>query len=35
MNFRQSGFDSAESRDGHSEGWTECFDKLDELLAAA
>jgi uncharacterized protein YndB with AHSA1/START domain len=32
MNFRQSGFDSVESRDGHSEGWTECFDKLAELL---
>lgn len=35
MNFRQTGFGSSESRDGHSEGWTECFDKLDELLAAA
>jgi len=34
MNFRQTGFDSAGSRDGHSGGWTECFDKLDELLAA-
>jgi uncharacterized protein YndB with AHSA1/START domain len=32
MNFRQSGFDSVESRDGHSEGWNECFDKLAELL---
>ena len=35
MNFRQTGFDSVGSRDGHSEGWTECFDKLDEMLAAA
>jgi len=33
MNFRQSGFDSVESRDGHSEGWNECFDKLAELVA--
>lgn len=32
MNFRQTGFESIGSRDGHSEGWTECFDKLDELL---
>ena len=35
MNFRQTGFDSVGSRDGHSEGWTECFDKLDEMLSAA
>ena len=34
MNFRQTGFDSAGSREGHRGGWTECFDKLDELLAA-
>ena len=33
MNFRQSGFDSVESREGHSGGWNECFDKLAELLA--
>ena len=33
MNFRQSGFDSVESREGHSEGWNECFDKLEEFLA--
>lgn len=32
MNFRQSGFDSVESRDGHGEGWNECFAKLAELL---
>jgi uncharacterized protein YndB with AHSA1/START domain len=32
MTFRQSGFDSAESRQGHSEGWNECFDLLDDLL---
>ena len=34
MNFRQTGFDSVESRDGHAEGWGECFDILEELLAA-
>lgn len=33
MNFRQSGFDSVESREGHAGGWNECFDKLEELLA--
>ena len=33
MTFRQSGFSSAASRDGHGEGWTECFDRLVELLA--
>jgi uncharacterized protein YndB with AHSA1/START domain len=32
MEFRQSGFDSGEARDGHAEGWGECFDKLDDLL---
>ena len=34
MTFRQSLFDSAESRDGHRGGWAECFDKLAEYLAA-
>jgi uncharacterized protein YndB with AHSA1/START domain len=29
MTFRQSGFRSAESRDGHHEGWSETFDRLD------
>jgi uncharacterized protein YndB with AHSA1/START domain len=33
MTFRQTGFSSAASRDGHGGGWTECFDKLGELLA--
>ncbi len=32
MTFRQTGFDSVESRQGHSEGWNECFDLLEELL---
>ena len=34
MNFRQTEFDSVESRNGHAEGWGECFDILEELLAA-
>lgn len=33
MTFRQSGFDSTDSRDGHAGGWNECFDRLDEVLA--
>jgi uncharacterized protein YndB with AHSA1/START domain len=33
MTFTQSGFKSKESLAGHSEGWGECFDLLDELLA--
>ena len=33
MMFKQTGFTSIESRNGHSEGWTECFDILDEILA--
>jgi len=32
MHFRQTGFDSAESRKGHSEGWKECFDLLEAFL---
>ena len=32
MTFRQTGFDSIESRNGHSEGWNECFDLLGQLL---
>jgi len=34
MTFRQEGFATVEDRDGHEEGWKECFDKLEELLAA-
>jgi uncharacterized protein YndB with AHSA1/START domain len=33
MKFRQTGFDSVESRDGHGGGWNECFDKLEEALS--
>jgi uncharacterized protein (TIGR02246 family) len=35
MTFTQTGFESVESRDGHGEGWSECFDQLAEVLAAA
>jgi uncharacterized protein (TIGR02246 family) len=35
MTFRQSGFESVESRDGHAGGWSECFDKLERLLPTA
>lgn len=33
MTFRQTGFESVEDRDGHREGWSECFDRLEEQLA--
>ena len=33
MHFRQTGFDSVESRNGHGEGWNECFDLLDDFLS--
>lgn len=33
MNFRQTGFDSVAERDGHADGWSECFDRLEEQLA--
>lgn len=33
MTFTQTGFASDESRDGHEGGWSQCFGKLDELLA--
>ncbi len=32
MTLRQSGFKSAESRDGHILGWTSAFDVLSEYL---
>ena len=31
--LRQTGFESVEDRDGHREGWSECFDRLEEQLA--
>jgi uncharacterized protein YndB with AHSA1/START domain len=33
MTFRQTGFVSAASRDGHEGGWTEAFDRLAEHLS--
>jgi uncharacterized protein YndB with AHSA1/START domain len=33
MTFRQAGFETDEDRDGHREGWSECFDRLEEHLA--
>lgn len=32
IKFEQTGFDSAESREGHAGGWNECFERLDVLL---
>ena len=34
MTFRQTGFQSVEERDGHRDGWSECFARLEEHLAA-
>jgi len=34
MTFTQGEFTSVESRDGHRQGWTECFEILDGVLAA-
>jgi uncharacterized protein YndB with AHSA1/START domain len=33
MTFRQGAFESVGSRDDHQGGWTECFDRLEELLS--
>jgi uncharacterized protein YndB with AHSA1/START domain len=33
--LRQEGFASADSRDGHGEGWSSAFGKLERLLEAA
>jgi len=33
ITFEQTGFDSADSRDGHSGGWNQCFERLEALLA--
>ena len=32
LEFEQTGFTSAESRDGHGGGWKECFERLEALL---
>lgn len=34
MTFRQAGFSSIASRDGHEVGWTEAFDRLEDVVAA-
>jgi uncharacterized protein YndB with AHSA1/START domain len=34
VTLEQSGFTSDEARDGHGGGWSECFDRLAEHLAA-
>jgi uncharacterized protein YndB with AHSA1/START domain len=34
LRFEQSGFATVRSRDGHEEGWSSCFDRLSEGLAA-
>jgi uncharacterized protein YndB with AHSA1/START domain len=35
MTFRQTGFKSAESRDGHESGWTQAFERLRDLVEIA
>jgi uncharacterized protein YndB with AHSA1/START domain len=35
MTFQQRVFDTTENRDGHVEGWTSSFSRLDEFLAKA
>ncbi|SEB42797.1 Uncharacterized conserved protein YndB, AHSA1/START domain [Nitratireductor aquibiodomus] len=35
MHFHQAFFASDASRDGHAEGWTSCFRRLDALVAQA
>jgi uncharacterized protein YndB with AHSA1/START domain len=33
MTFRQSGFDSVADRDGHRDGWSQGFERLDRILS--
>jgi uncharacterized protein YndB with AHSA1/START domain len=33
MTFRQAFFESVSERDSHNEGWSECFDRLEQFLA--
>jgi len=33
MNFRQGPFPAADSKSQHNDGWSQCFDRLSELLA--
>jgi uncharacterized protein YndB with AHSA1/START domain len=34
LRFTQTGFSGEASRDGHDGGWSQCFDRLEALLAA-
>jgi uncharacterized protein YndB with AHSA1/START domain len=34
MTFRQTGFASTDARDSHNDGWSQCFDRLEDLLAS-
>ena len=34
LRFTQTGFASAADRDGHDGGWSQCFERLEALLAA-
>jgi uncharacterized protein YndB with AHSA1/START domain len=33
MRFSQTGFETAASRDGHGDGWSQCFERLAACLA--
>ena len=33
MTFRQAFFETAENRDEHGKGWTECFERMARYLA--
>lgn len=33
LTFIQTGFASIESRDGHADGWSQCFERLESLLS--
>jgi uncharacterized protein YndB with AHSA1/START domain len=35
LTFRQTPFDTVDSRDSHREGWGECLDRLEAYLATA
>lgn len=35
VHFTQAGFPSAGARDGNTQGWRECFEKLEAVLASA
>jgi len=33
ITFTQTGFDTLASRDGHGDGWSQCFERLETLLS--